>query len=390
MEAAVILLVIGGVAGLLVAGKRKAARQREMWGQSCAALGLTFQRGPYFDRYIHATRHYAEMYGTLAGQDVYVGVRKYTTHNGKSSQTHYYTYVDVIFDKPLKRGLRLQRANAVSRLFASLIGQSDIQVGHDEVDRAYKIAGQDAAQIRALLGDRAVLAELLRPYGAFSPQLTDASVRLEATGIVVDQIALEPAVRGTVAIARALRTAWQQLPPSAEERRITRPWQRVCERAGLSYEPRAMVARGSKGDVQLRVELVLDDKHGWITELQALFSPPLGVGLELVTQRGLAVLKRILGGQDIELGHRAFDDAFVVKGADPELVRQMLTGKACDALLELHGRTDELRVRDAGLLLRSHRIIDDEGELAFLLQHVVGSANAIVSHRKPTPSGPFR
>jgi hypothetical protein len=390
MEAAIVVLVVGGLVGLLVATKRKAARQSEMWGQTCAALGLTFERGPYFDRYIHAARHYAEMYGAVDGQDVYVGVRKYTTHNGKSSQTHYYTYADVIFDRPLKRGLRAARISAAGRLFGSVFGQRDLQVGNDEVDRAFKIEGQDAAQIRALLGDRAVASALMGPYGAFSPLLTDASVRLEASGIVVDQASLEPAVRGAVAIARALGTAWEQLRPSAEEQRITRPWQRVCERAGLSYDARAMVARGSKGDVQLRVELVLDDKRGWVTELQALFSPPLGVGLELVTQRGLAMLKRILGGQDIQLGHRAFDDAFVVKGADLELIRQMLTGKACDALVELHGRTDELRVRDAGILLRIHRIIDDEGELALLLQHVTVGANAVVAHRKPTPRGPFR
>lgn len=390
MTVAIVVMVVVGLSIALVAGGASAKRMRATWERSATELGLSFEPGPHAGRYIHERKYMPEMFGQYDGQDIYVGVRAYSTGSGKNRQTHYYTYVDVVLDLSLKRALRVERADGVSKFFASIFGQLDVQVGKEQLDIEYRIKGQDPRQIAALINTPELSALLLAERTAFRPVLTDDYVRLEAPGIHVDHRLLQPLLGRTVAIARALVAAWRALPPSREEAQVEPVWRRVCERGHLAYQARGMRATGRRDDVMLRVELVLDYKRGWVTEIAAVFDPPLGVGMSVASEGVLSGLKKLFGAQDIVVGDETFDRTFVIKGKDPDVVKQMLTDDARARILELFGRVDELSIDDVDVIVRSHRIIDEEAELAELVQLVAGAGNDLVAHRRVMPLGPYR
>jgi hypothetical protein len=382
------IVLLAGFVGVAAYAIKNSGRTKDQWTACAAELGLDFAPGPHSHRPVHARRHLPEMFGQHDGQDIYVGVRTYTTGSGKNSQTHYFTYVDVVFDPQLKRGVNARRADAVSKLFGDVFGQRDIQLGSPELDRELRIDGLDPEQVRGLFGVGGIAARLLARHDPFVPHVTDGHVRLEARGVLARPEQVRPAIAPAVALYRAVLAAWRALPPSVEEARLEPTWRRVAERLGLAYEPRGMRACGRSGEVGARFELVIHDR-GWATELAATFDPPLGVGFRIAREGVLAGIGKLFGAQDIKLGDAAFDAAFVVKGKDEQRVREILVDDARAGLLEL-ARAGELIVDDGTVLLRLPRIVDDELELRELLGKLTTTANQMVKHRRIAPVGPYR
>ncbi|CAN5902061.1 hypothetical protein BH11MYX2_BH11MYX2_21890 [soil metagenome] len=394
MEAVVLALLAfggaGGIAWVISAANKRTLARRNEYATTAQRLGLTFSRGPQFDRYIHAKRFRDEMYGTYDGHDVYVGVRTYTTSSGKSSQTHYYTYIDLFYETPLKRGLSCATAAGISKFFGSIFGQADMQLGHDKIDYDYKISGLDKQLIAPILTAPEVEQILVTPRGRFALYIGDAMIRIECPGDVIDVETLQPRVAEIVALARALVAAWRAGPPSAEERAIEPVWRPLCEQKRLALDARGMRATGEKNDLAMRVEVELDEKKGFETVVETSFDPPLAVSLELQTEGTFSGIKKLFGGQDIEVGHAQFDKTFVVKGKDPQLVKQMLNTDACTHILEVLGRATALRIDDNHVQLRLTGVVADGAQLSSLMEGVARIAGAMVSHRRVTPEGPYR
>ena len=389
MEVVLVLIGAGAVVALIQFANARAKKRREQWEETARTLGLTFAPGPYSDRPIRTRRPRPEMYGQVDGQDVYVGVRSYTTGSGKNQQTHYYTFIDVIFDVPLKRGLVVGKADGVSKFFGSIFGQADMQTGRETLDVEYKIRGQDAQQVTAIVAAPEVERLLLAPRDRFVTYVSDGSVRLEAHGDIVEKEVIAPRVPEAVALARAVMAAWIAAPPSAEERRVEPIWRRVCETKGFAYQARGMRGTGTKHDLAMRIEAVVDEK-GWATEIEAMFEPPLAVGLSLTNEHALSGITKFFGAQDITIGQARFDDEFVVKGKDPQLVKEILSAAACAKLLALRDRGDKLTVNDDIVMLRVRGIVEDPELLASLIDDVAQAGKDMVTHRKPVAVGPYR
>ena len=390
MEVLIIGALVGGVVALIALSAKRSRWTRETWTRTAEALGMSFDAGPHSTRYIHARRHLPEMFGRHDGQELYIGVRSYTTGTGKNRTTHYYTYVDVIFDPALKRGLGVRRADGVSKFFGGIFGQRDVQIGHEQFDRDFRIDGLDPGQVQGLLSRSDILETLQGHYGDFQPSITDGRVRFEARGILVEVDKVEPAIAPAVALHRAVLESWQSLPRSAEETRIDAAWNRVCQRANLSYQARGMRARGRTGDVHARMEVLLSEQMAWSTEIEAVFDPPLAVGLAVTREGAMAGIAKLFGAQDIETGDPSFDRQFVIKGKDAGRVKQILVPDARTGLCELHRLVDELVVSDDSVRVKLNTVADNEDRLFEILSSVTGTAQQMVSHRKVTPAGPYR
>ncbi len=391
MSGIVILLVVAGTVSAIVGVVAKQGkRTRATWQSNAAELGLSFRPGPRSGRPIHARHHLPQMYGHYDGQDVYVGVRSYTTGSGQSRKTHYYTFIDVLFNVPLKRGLGVRPANGVSKFFGSIFGQNDIQIGDPSFDKKFRIDGLDQRQVTSLLGHDTLRRALdtTYPFG-FLPSLNDDRVRLEAKGVIVQANKLKPQIQGAVALYREVVAAWDQQPPSNEELQITPGWQQVAERKQLSFEPRAMLMVGRLNESSIRCEVVLN-KNQFSTEMEARFEPPLGGGLSIKKQGALSSVKKIFGAQDIIVGDEVFDRRYLIKGKDVERVKAILIPEARVGLSQLDDLSHQLLVTDDILRLTFNQVYGDGPAIERVLEMITLTTKAMTQFARPTTHGPFR
>lgn len=397
MGTVIIFIVIAGVIGGSVAiANRNKLTQEQQWQQTARDLGLGFSAGPQSARPVQSKHLLPQLYGQHDGQDIYVGVRTYTTGSGSNTQTHYRTFVDVVFDPALKRGLRAVHAGSVSKLFGKVFGQRDIQVGNEVFDRDHRVDGFDPEQIAQLLNRPRLMELLTRPIGKFQPDLNDYRVRFECGGVHIESALFKPVLGPAVQLYREALQSWTELPPSVEERQIEVAWATTAAEHELRFAPRGMRMLSSTGPVTVRAEVTVGDSvpwvhdAGWKTAISASFDPPLGVGLSLTREGITAKLGKFFGSQDIKLGDQAFDDHFMVKGTGPGQVKEILSPAARACLLNLANAGGELEVDDTQVKLVIADILSDANELTALITQVRDAANAMVAYRQPTAHGPYR
>ena len=379
--------VVGAFVALISHANKKAKARRRKWNTAAQRLGLTFNDGPHSQRKIHARHYYPQMFGQREGQDVYVGVRSYTTGSGKNQTTHYYTFVDVIFDTPLKCGINIRRAGGISKFFGSVFGERDIQIGIPSFDRDFRVDGINPDQLVRLVQPIEARGLLSADHAnGFMVSLSDSVVRLEASGIVVDHTILDPPITAAVALYRAVHEAWRALPPSPEELRITPSWQEAANRWGLSFDARSMTLLGNVDAIAVRCEVVLEGES-YSTMMSASFEPPLGVDLELKTQSALSTITKVFGSQDIEVGDHLFDKKYVVKGKDPERVKQIFSSTAREGIIMLDDVSAKLEVNDD---LVTIELLGTNANAEELVRVLTDTVKAMVMFRKPTSVGPFR
>lgn len=156
-------------------------------------------------------------------------------------------------------------------------------------------------------------------------------------------------------------------------------WVEAAELLGftLSSGTRNLFMSGTDGPLSASVAVKTDDSET-TTRYQVEF-PPLGLGgLRLTPESGWQGFLKALGGQDVEIGDRTFDDRFVVKASSPDQAKRYLTWTrvhALNALYEHHGgftlSNDELVLTVDGLADEADIIVstvNDVMETARILQ----------------------
>lgn len=93
---------------------------------------------------------------------------------------------------------------------------------------------------------------------------------------------------------------------------------------------------------------------------------PLGMGL-LIRRGNVPGVLKFLGMQDIDVGDAAFDKAFIVKGTNEPLVRQVVHAQMRAELMGLAGRGATVTVLDDRLEAWLPGIISDGKTLDELL-----------------------
>jgi hypothetical protein len=107
----------------------------------------------------------------------------------------------------------------------------------------------------------------------------------------------------------------------------------------------------------------------------AIHFPDKQLRLEMTAQNLLQQLRKLMGMYDLEIGSPLFDDAFIINGNNPELIREYLTTEAQRALLELAKfgsmLSPDLHLTIHGGVLRvtKHRLLKSAGELNGFISH---------------------
>ena len=109
---------------------------------------------------------------------------------------------------------------------------------------------------------------------------------------------------------------------------------------------------------------------------------PVSGNISITRESIKSTLKKQFGGQDIEIGHKEFDETFLVKGDNTALAKFILTTSISADLLKkekgIYGtitiQHDEIRYEESGLLLnvedlqRLLRLIDTCKEIAIQIE----------------------
>ena len=139
-------------------------------------------------------------------------------------------------------------------------------------------------------------------------------------------------------------------------------WAHACEQLagelGLTFEAAYPGVAGTVDGRPLRITPLRSD-DGYRAELRLGLLPHRRTGLAIRPQRGLDGTWS--GGQDIQLDDPAFDQTFVVKGYDPEQVREIVGPDVRARLLALAATAridvDDLRLHAGGLPLDTRVLV---------------------------------
>lgn len=222
--------------------------------------------------------------------------------------------------------------------------------------------------------------------------------------VTVFMVAMVAALAALGGRNMANRRGWLELPAH-------HPGLRVYQAPGSLYTG-PMELRGSFN--RLRVVIALEqraskrrEKHlggyrdyrdGYYTVLwvELPIHPP--DGFEIVSQSGMAALGKMVGGQDIVIGDKAFDDRFIIRGTNTLDVKAFLRdARTRDAIASAFDAFPDLRMDRHGMeLVRLGALHPDTvvehlttltGRANRLLQHKLEIEDASRPEPEPAPSG---
>lgn len=274
-------------------------------------------------------------------------------------------------ERPLGLGCMLRRRGLSERLWRRA-RTPPVPLLDPVFDQLVEAQGDDPDQIRQLLGG-AVRARLLTTIERWRDVVvTDRSVRVHMPRPLASGVALQDLVRDLRDLSTALVEARRDLAPPRGLAAFVGVWDAIAADYGLEVDPAFPAAWGLVDGRRLYL-CPLRSPDGYAAELRLTFRPHRHRGLQLHPQAHAAEMDGP-SAQDIVVGQDAFDDAFVVKGYDPDVIRELLTADACDELLALH-RTGKLDADDVRLHLTNLPL--DEATLRATIERAIRAAAAM-------------
>ncbi len=224
-------------------------------------------------------------------------------------------------ERPLGLGLLLRRRGVSDRLFRRPRGPR-IPLAGDPLERWLEVHGDEPERVLALLDPtvRELLAGALRRWK--DVVVTDNSVRVHLPRPLARAEELRELVASLRSLAGALQAARRVVPPPTPLAPRCDAWRHLADSLGLEFEPAFPGVAGRLDGRPLRVTPVRTT-DGYSAEIRLGFREHARTGLRLRRQVEPDGYWSV--GQDIQLGDAGFDRAFVVKGWDPDYVRELLS-----------------------------------------------------------------
>lgn len=123
--------------------------------------------------------------------------------------------------------------------------------------------------------------------------------------------------------------------------RTVQMWRDVAAELGLSIQVGGGLSRpvvtGNIGGLPVHIDTYVQrsgNSSTTYTRYRVAY-PHLGFDLQLKRQGTFAAIVKMFGAQDVEVGDRLFDEAFVVKTNDPRRLRELMTPSVRTGLLRL-------------------------------------------------------
>jgi hypothetical protein len=274
-------------------------------------------------------------------------------------------------ERPLGLGLVIQRRARVDRWFRR---RAKAQLNVDRLagwDRRLEVGGDDPELVGQLLDEpvRAAIRALTARWSEVV--VTDQSVRVYLSQPPGRAETLRALVDHMRAVANALATARRALPPPGPLRDTMNAWARAGEELGLDLEPAFPGLAGTLGGRSVRLTPVRHE-DGYANELRIAFQAHAPTGLRVRRQLGPDGYWSV--GQDIQTGDELFDRSFVLKGYDPEAIRERMSPEIREALVRLNA-LGEVDVDD--LRLYTGRLPADPAELAPIVRLALEVADGL-------------
>lgn len=323
--------------------------------------------------------------GPQRSVDVIVVPRTEATQSSTHASSTSYADIVARIDPPLFLGMKLEAPRPMDPIFGPKFNEL---TGDPELDR---VAGITAAKAPAA-------AQLLRRYAAPPNDLIDHLQALSANARVVvsdtavhyrlpyddDAAVLGPQIRSVAQLAANIGARRAPLPRDPKESALVALFRNAAESERLTFDDARLTLTGLLGGAQLRLAIETERLESHL--LLALEPPrPLELGLRLTKQGALQFLAGWFGSQDVKVGDRAFDDAFLIKAQDEARTKALLGAHpaARSALVELAPTSTELVLDDARLVLRRPA---DAGEVERLLVAARAIAPMLAPGHAPAPA----
>ncbi len=117
-----------------------------------------------------------------------------------------------------------------------------------------------------------------------------------------------------------------------QSKKTNEAWASVASRLQLVFQPGQLFSRPKISGIHKGCSVLVTTfsrgsgkNQTTYTRFRVSYPHSLDLGLRLTKQGLLSGIGKIFGTQDIEVGDEGFDDAIVVKGRDPERVKEFLT-----------------------------------------------------------------
>ncbi len=302
--------------------------------------------------------------GHLGEQRIWVG----QVMIGHGTQRRMACWGVLDLERPLGLGFLLRRRGLRERLRRSRGPKLPLD---ERIDRRVELHGDDAQRVRQLLGDP--LRTMLRNMLARWPDLviTDASIRVMLRRPPARAGELHDLVDAMRALAAELVSARRAMPPPPPLAARAADWERLANELGLAFEPAFPGVAGILDGRPLRITPVRTEV-GYRAEMRLGFRPHRRTGLQIREQKEPDGYSSV--GQDIQFGEANFDHAFVVKGYDPEQVRELISPAVRERLVALRsaGRVD---VDD--LRLHAGELSVDPRQMASIVRDASLAADAL-------------
>lgn len=261
------------------------------------------------------------------------------------------THVRAVLDlsAPLGLGLLATKRHADRLERFRRVKVQRLEVGDPEIDEALELRAFEPERAKALFTDevRDAVCRLLDAWPDI--QLTDHWVQVRLPRHPKSDRELLALVEAMRAVGQALASARAALPASPEAAAFIPAWDALAARRGLVLDPFLPALTGTIAGQDLVVHAARREQ-GFGADLFITFPDHPPLGLQLSPQRAPDGFWSV--GQDIQVGHQAFDDAFVIKGYDPNTIRGLLGPEVRAVLLDLTRHAD-LKLHDLGIELHT-------------------------------------
>lgn len=232
--------------------------------------------------------------------------------------------------RPLGLGLLMRPLKARARLRRR---SRRLRVGIATLDKRYEFHGDEVDRVQALFGDEGVHAALADLTAKWPRVLiTDHFVRVSLRRPESTVPNLSALVSALERLAIAVEDARSRIPAPTRLRSTAEAWEPIAAALGLVFEP-ALPAMSGERDGRAVLLTARRGAEGYSVTIQASLELGEELGLQLRPQLEPDGYWSV--GQDIQLGEPAFDQAFVIKGWDPDGIRERLSAPARLKLLEL-------------------------------------------------------
>ncbi len=233
--------------------------------------------------------------------------------------------------RPLALGLVVRRRG---RSLPLLRGRAapDAAIGDPALDRLLHVQGDEPDRVRALFTPpvRQALRTLMDAWPEIA--ITDRAVRVHLSRPEASAERLHLLVSAMLGLAEALEAARAQVAAPSRLDEVVQNLRATAERLGLDLEP-AFPALSGQLEGRRVLVAARRDQHGYSAVVRLWFRPHPATGLRLRPQTEPDGYWSV--GQDIQFQDPGFDGRFVIKGWDPEQIRELLGPDARAALVEL-------------------------------------------------------